>query len=100
MDDTNLWIFPQNIGFKDTASYMERLETLKEDCAITFDLRQTVTIHSSFIGFLIHAKIQANIKHCRLSMLLSMTVERILIMLNVIDFFSPEIICISNKKSA
>ena len=92
MDSYGVWSFPKNISIENVSEYVERLKQVPADGEFTFDLRNTVKIHSSFIGFLIHAKHNLNKSGGRLTLLLSSTVERILIMLKIVDHFSPDIV--------
>ena len=85
---------------KDIIISTDDLKNIKTREVVTFDLTKTVNIHSSFIGFLIHAKHHINKNGGRLVLLLSLTVEKILIMLNIIEYFSPEIETSFNKKTA
>lgn len=85
------WIFPDHIKFEEVPVYAERLKEQNLQGNIIFDLSETINIHSSFIGFLIHAKHNIEKKDGNLLLLLSSTVEKILIMLNIMDYFLPEI---------
>jgi anti-anti-sigma regulatory factor len=100
MDDNKIWIFPKSVNIEEVSEYVESLKNIKSRDAVTFDLSKTVNIHSSFIGFLIHAKHHINKNGGRLVLLLSLTVEKVLIMLNIIEYFSPEIGTSFNKKTA
>jgi len=94
MDDNKVWIFPKSVSIEEVSEYVERLKNIKASEVVTFDLSKTVNIHSSFIGFLIHAKHHINKNG------LSLTVEKILIMLDIIEYFSPQIDTSFNKKTA
>jgi anti-anti-sigma regulatory factor len=100
MDDNKIWIFPKSVNIEEVSEYVESLKNIKSRDVVTFDLSKTVNIHSSFIGFLIHAKHHINKNGGRLVLLLSLTVEKVLIMLNIIEYFSPEIETSFNKKTA
>ena len=100
MDDHNIWIFPKSVNIEEVSEYVERLKNIKTGEVVTFDLSKSVNIHSSFIGFLIHAKHHISKNGGRLVLFLSLTVEKILIMLNIIEYFSPEIETSINKKTA
>ncbi|HOT45211.1 MAG TPA: hypothetical protein PLM53_12500 [Spirochaetota bacterium] len=100
MDDYKSWNFPKSISIEQVSSYVDRLKYVKPVETITFDLSKTVNIHSSFIGFLLHAKQNIERNGGKLELVLSLTLEKILIMLNIIDYFSPEIITVINQKSA
>lgn len=99
MDDCRTWEFPRYIGIEKVCEYEEHLKNIKKDDVVTFDLRNTVKVHSSFIGFLIHAKHHIRKNGGNLILFISLTIERILIMLNIIDHFSTEI-STSVKKTA
>lgn len=99
MKDDSIWEFPRNINIEDVSEYVGHLKAMECDDILIFDLRNTVKIHSSFIGFLIHAKHHINKCGGKLVLHVSLTVEKILIMLNIFDYFSPEIIPVV-KKSA
>ena len=100
MDDNKIWIFPKSVNIEEVSEYVESLKNIKTREVVTFDLTKTVNIHSSFIGFLIHAKHHINKNGGRLVLLLSLTVEKVLIMLDIIEYFSPEIDTSFNKKTA
>ncbi len=68
--------------------------------SVTFDLSDTVNIHSHVIGFLIHAKHHMEKIGGKLTIILSLTVEKILIMLNIREYFSPDIMMALNRKTA
>ena len=57
MNDNN-WTFPLQIDFEKVTQYINRFEEQKYNNKIIFDLSKTTYIHSSFIGFLIHAKLK------------------------------------------
>ncbi len=100
MDDYKSWNFPKSISIEQVSSYVDQLKHVKPDETISFDLSKTVNIHSSFIGFLLHAKQNIEKNGGKLELVLSLTLEKILIMLNIIDYFSPAIITVINQKSA
>jgi hypothetical protein len=100
MDDYRVWDFPKSISIEQVSCYVEQLKYVKPEETVTFDLGKTVNIHSSFIGFLLHAKQNIGRNGGKLVLVLSLTLEKILIMLNIIDYFSPEIITVINQKTA
>lgn len=99
MEDYRSWVFPEHINMEDVPIYIEKFKAIPSGMAITFDLRNTTRIHSSFVGFLIHAKHHVSKNEGRLVLMLSLTIEKILVMLNVFDYFASEIRP-SVKKSA
>jgi hypothetical protein len=92
MDDYRAWTFPKDVSIEKVSEYDEQIKQIKAGEIVSFDLRDTVKIHSSFIGFLIHAKHHINKNGGKLELLLSSSIEKILIMLNIMDLFSPDII--------
>lgn len=99
-ENRDVWIFPESISFEKAAEYVEKLNENEDIINIVFDLSSTVNIHSSFIGFLIHAKHSLNKRGANLTLILSLTVEKLLILLNIIDYFSPDVQVRIDKKSA
>jgi hypothetical protein len=55
-DNTKLLDFPKEIPLEEVPRYSSIFEKINEPKTIQFDLTKTEWIHSSFIGFLIHAK--------------------------------------------
>lgn len=100
MDDKIIWTFPEDIQLEEVSEYLNRFKTVDASKEIVFDLKKTLNIHSSFVGFMIHAKNAILKKGGSLKLELSFTTERILTMLNIIDFFKPEDKSIITKKSA
>ncbi len=100
MEDYYTWDFPKNISIEQVSSYVDQLKHIKPEVTVTFDLSKTINVHSSFIGFLLHAKHNIGRNGGKLVLILSLTLEKILIMLNIINYFSPEIITVINQKTA
>ncbi len=98
--ENNHWVFPEIITFESVADYSQFFEGLTGKEGITFDLSHTESIHSSFIGFLIHAKHMLGKDGAALKLRLSFTAERILIMLNILDYFGPEVSIVPSRKTA
>lgn len=96
----NHWIFPENISFEAVANYSQLFEGISSEKIITFDLSETENIHSSFIGFLIHTKHVLTRQGGSLKLIVSFTAERILVMLNILDYFAPEITITPARKTA
>jgi hypothetical protein len=100
MEDTITWSFPQDIKFEEVAEYLEKFKKIDSSRKVIFDLRDTLNVHSSFIGFLIHAKNIIESKNGSMVLDLSFTVRRILSLMNVMDYFHPEIASYFSKKTA
>ncbi len=100
MDVTSKMTFPKQIGFTDVAAYVEQFTLLDHSHPIVFDLRETVDIHSSFIGFLLHSKTVISRQKGNLILLLSYTLEKVLIMANLTDYFTVITEDLTGRKSA
>ncbi len=100
MDDTNRWVFPKSISIEEVPDYLNAMKLIDARGSIVFDLTHTTSIHSSFIGFLIHSKHTIEGNGGKLILHLSMTVEKILVMLKINDYFSPDHEFKEKKKSA
>jgi anti-anti-sigma regulatory factor len=98
--ENNRWIFPENISFESVPEYSEYFAQLDHSDSITFDLSQTVSIHSAFIGFLINAKKVMQRGNGTLTLRLSNTAERLFQMLNIIKYFSTEPAQVADRKTA
>ena len=83
----NTWKFPSNIEFEEVTNYLKKFEKLSHDKPITFDLSDTENIHSSFIGFLIHAKRKIEKENGELTLIISRPMEKIFSMLNLHDYW-------------
>ncbi len=90
MEDCRSWVFPKCIHMEDVPLYIEKLNAIPGDEVITFDLQNTTRMHSSFIGFLIHSKNHMAKNGGRLVLVLSLTIEKILVMLNLNDYFTSD----------
>lgn len=94
------WIFPESITFDAVSEYAETFHSVCGNRNMVFDLSQTHNIHSSFIGFLIHARHTLHKEGGQLHLLLSYTVERLLVLLDLMEYFSPNIRIANRRKSA
>lgn len=92
------WSFPREIGFQHVHSYMERFRDMEHECVV-FDLTGTEVMHSSFIGFMIHARSHMDKTGGEFFIHLSDTAERLLSMLNLLPFFTGDR-RVAGKKSA
>jgi anti-anti-sigma regulatory factor len=94
------WTFPEDIKFEDVSSFSEIFEKDMSDKNIIFDLTQTTGMHSSFVGFLIHVKHHLKLNDNKLLLRISFTVERLLILLNIMEYFTPDTETVFHRKSA
>ena len=86
----NVWKFPENVDFSMAHLCLSRLNSIPHDQTITIDLSGTDQVHSSFIGFLIHASQQLKQEGGDLVLSISPTLKKIFLMLKILDYF-PEI---------
>ena len=100
MNEMNKWIFPEKIKFEHVSVYMHQFNDESHNSDLIFDLKKTDDIHSSFIGFLLHAKKQLNLKGGELKIIASDSIERIFNMMKISDYFNSTLIEEFNKKSA
>ena len=82
----NTWEFPDNVSFEEVPVFLMKFDKTAHDQTITFDLRKTVNIHSSFIGFLIHAKRKVEVENGELRLILSKSIEKTFSMLNLSEY--------------
>lgn len=100
-DDIRVWKFPDSIGYESVHHYMAEFTQRSSEGDLVFDLSSTDAMHSSFIGFLIHAKQVLAKNNYSLVVVSSQKSREILNMLNLDDyFFSPVSMAGLNKKSA
>ncbi len=78
--------FPRDISFEEVPEYMERFDKTAQSHVI-FDLTMTESLHSSFLGFMIHAHQSTQKRGGNLVLLLSDTAEKLLLMMNLLDYF-------------
>jgi len=100
MEDAKTWKFPENISIEQVCEYEKKFGDSDASGRTVFDLTKTVNMHSSFIGFLIHAKFRADRNRGDLKLIVSFTVEKFFIMLNIADYFAGIITVTANKKTA
>ncbi len=100
MDNTIYWVFPDNISFEEVPTYVDKFSKLDADKDLTFDLSKTESMHSSFIGYLLHVQNTMRNRDRTLDLILSLTVVKTLIMLNIINYFSSFSINTIEKKTA
>lgn len=92
MNENNLWIFPTRIKLEDVPAYMHLFgEEKQREEQVVFDLTKTTDVHSSFIGFLLHAKASMVSSGGTLRIIPSLPLQRILYLLRITDHFTPEI---------
>lgn len=93
------WTFPHQIKFEEVSHYLTHFEAYSREKHIIFDLRNTTTIHSSFIGFLLHVKKNIEEKNGKFELKLSYTAAKIFQMLNILEHLSPVTVQDSRKSA-
>jgi anti-anti-sigma regulatory factor len=82
------WMFPDIIEFETAPMLARCMDEFNRKDEIVFDLSKTTTIHSSFIGFLIHLKYTFDAQGRRFLLKTSPDIDRIFWLLHLNDFFS------------
>lgn len=90
--EAKIWKFPKNIGYENVPGYISILTRRHFQNELVLDLSSTEILHSSFIGFLIHAKQVIEKNNGKLVIIMSKRSEHIFHMLNIYNFFSCNII--------
>lgn len=89
--EPRIWKFPANIGYESVPGYLTILNNRLYQKELVIDLTGTEILHSSFIGFLIHAKTVIEKNDGSLHIILSKRSEQIFHMLKIHDHFSGNI---------
>lgn len=97
---TTTWEFPRSITFDKVSDYAVSFMDFPENGHLHMDLSKTSSIHSSFIGFLIHVQFTLNRGGGELHLKLSYTAERLLVLLNLIHYFKPPRVVMPAQLSA
>lgn len=92
MDADSTLHFPATITFDSVPGYQSFLEKSLESQKICFDLSGTELIHSSFAGFLIHAKNIIEKNNRQLTIKISSGTEKTFRMLEIYNHLRPNII--------
>ena len=82
------WVFPEKIEINDIHLYAEQLSRVDFGNNLNFDLSNTMEVHSSFVGFLILAKKEAERKGSSLKIDLSADMSKLFSLLRIKDYFS------------
>jgi len=91
MAETKIWKFPENIRYENVPGYLAIFNNSLFHNEMVLDLSKTDILHSSFVGFLIHAKQLIEKNNGKLTIVLSKRSERIFHMLNIYDYFRHNI---------
>ena len=83
------WSFPRSIEFWMVPQYLQQSESLGNYDIILFDLSQTETAHSAFIGFLLFMKQRLERNGLSIIVKLSDDMNKIFNMLKIKEHFPP-----------
>jgi hypothetical protein len=86
--EDDIWVFPNTIDFEKTALYTKKYREQKNRSIYFFDLSETKTVHTSFIGFLITVKGDLENLDGRLILNTSRAIEDLLKKMKLTDFFT------------
>lgn len=84
-----IWRFPREIDFSLVSQYLKMMEKYNPDHVLVFDLNDTETIHSSFIGFLIHAKEKLEHDGVLLVLEMSPSLRKLMTRMKLSEYFTP-----------
>ncbi|MCU0821319.1 MAG: STAS domain-containing protein [Spirochaetes bacterium] len=83
----NVWKFSENVDFAMAHICLSRFKSISHNQTITIDLSGTEHVHSSFIGFLIHASQTLKKEGGDMVLSISPTLEKIFLMLKILNYF-------------
>ena len=89
--EQGIWKFPETISYESVPGYITILNDKHLRQELIIDLTNTETLHTSFIGFLLHAKQVIEKNSGTLEIKLSKRSEKIFHMLNIHEYFSNNI---------
>jgi len=84
----DIWVFPSNVDFEMTARYTKRYREQNNKSFYFFDLSETISLHSSFVGFLISIKHDLEKNGGRLILNTSREIDELLSKMKIIEYFS------------
>ncbi len=86
MNNERTWTFPKEISLEEVPQYSRLLDKCEYNEFISFDLTNTINVHSSFIGFLLHAKNHISSRGGDLYIYPSQAVTKILNLMQLKDY--------------
>lgn len=87
MENVYRMSFPRKIDMFHVSEYMKEIEKYLKTPTVIFDLRETIDIHSSFMGFLLVIKNRVERNGGRLQVEMSPYIRRVMDMLGMADYF-------------
>jgi hypothetical protein len=84
----DIWVFPPNVNFEMTAGYTKRYRDQGNKSIYFFDLTETISLHSSFVGFLISIKHDLEKNGGRLILNTSHEIDELFSRMKIIEYFS------------
>lgn len=98
--NTDVWKFPKSIEFWSVPEYLKKFEGSSLSATYIFDLSDTETVHSSFIGFMIYVKQSVESIGGKLTLKISPAVKKLLLMLKILDHFNSSLTTENSRKIA
>ena len=84
----DIWVFPPNVDFEMTANCTKRYREQRNKSLYFFDLSDTLSLHSSFVGFLISIKHDLEKTDGRLILNTSHEIDELFTKMKIIEYFS------------
>lgn len=84
----DIWVFPSDVDFEMTANYTKRYREQRNKSLYFFDLSDTVSMHSSFVGFLISIKHDLEKSGGRLILNTSREIDELFSKMKIVEYFS------------
>lgn len=83
-----IWRFPETIKLFEVPEYLQLFIKIRKHKEIVFDMRNTLDVNSSFIGFLIYCKENLRKQGGKYVFLMSPNVEKVFSMLKMNEYFA------------
>ncbi len=83
----NVWKFSKDVDFTMAHLCLSKFKSMSHNRTFTIDLSGTEHVHSSFIGFLIHASQILKNEGGELAISISPNLGKIFLMLKILDYF-------------
>ena len=94
------WEFPERIEIKSLSDYLRKVDNFDKTMTLVMDLRETESVHSSFIGLLIYLNRELTSHGGELVLKISESLKKIFIMMNVFNYFSNVAVSLKKRKTA
>ena len=98
--EEDIWVFPSDIDFEKAANYTKKYREQQNRTLYFFDLSDTKTMHTSFIGFLLSVKNDLELTGGRLILNTSIEIEQLFTRMKLTDYFASSKVVQILKKTA